>query len=81
MLEGGQHHALAALPPGIALLKGDWMVSRASLDGFWQRENPLRLLGMKPCTILPITDCYTDYAILAPASYIVCALQTARSVF
>jgi len=23
VLEGGQHHALAALPPGIALLTGD----------------------------------------------------------
>ena len=45
------------------------MVPRGGLDGFWQRENPVRLLGMKPWTILPIAHCYTDYAILAPVSY------------
>jgi len=63
-LDGGQHHALAALPLGKTQdhRTGGWVGIRASLDGH-RKSHPLP--GFNPQNVQPIVICYTDYATLA----------------
>jgi hypothetical protein len=57
---GGQHHALAALPPGKTLgthCIGGWVSPRAGLDGCGKSRSPL---GFDPRTFQPVASRYTD---------------------
>jgi hypothetical protein len=63
---GGQHHAPAALPPGKTQYPkfslGDWMGSRAGMDGCGKFRPPP---GFDPRTVQPIANYSTDWAIPA----------------
>ena len=66
---GGQHHTLAALPPG-----KNWYPLYTRLGGPKGRSGQvwkiLPPLGYDPQTVQPIASHYTDYAILAHYIYI-----------
>jgi hypothetical protein len=58
----GECYTLAALPPSLGralvLMVGGWVDPTANLDGFWQRQNPLTPLEIKPWTIqLIVSSC------------------------
>jgi hypothetical protein len=63
-LDGGQHHALAALPwerPRIIVQEAEW----ASGPVWMGTESLAPPLRFDPQTVQPIVICYTDYAVLA----------------
>jgi hypothetical protein len=55
----GQHHALAALPPGKIQYLLYRRLDRPQGQSGWVRKI-LAPLGFDPRTVQPVTSCYTD---------------------
>jgi hypothetical protein len=65
MGEGGQRHALDALPTGNRAgthCAGNWMGPRTGMNGCGKSPSPT---GFEPRTVQPVAGRYTDYAIPA----------------